>query len=592
LVLEQLGVTETGVIAGVPRPERGDEFSWQTPLLQMTVRSGFRRFDPTPPYFEDLRTLYGMPILDWTLIFKPQFWLFFVAPPAVAYSFYHFLLIAMFIVGFTILFVRLGGRAWDSLFMAVVLFFSAYTQYWWDGSANFVFPFFPWIALAALWNIRFEARLLLFFWLLVAGMLTYFYPPNFIVLGFVAVIVWGVARSDVLQWRKLVALGLTAALGCGLVLFYLRDPIAVLSETTYPGHRISGGGGIPGRMWLTQLLPTSQIHQHTSLLGINICEASTIGSVYALAALFFLDWSDLFRRSTRDQWQRWMWLSVGLLATQGWMMLPLPPWAGYPLLWHLVPPGRMVLAGGLLLMTTIFLLVQAGQLRLTAVRCVGFALALGWAWSAFKRPQGIEPLEAFRDWIIVVPVAVLAVLVGRRILSPVRANTGLLASAAALGVVSFGTFNPIQSTEPIFQKHETAVTARFDQQLREEKRGFLLLPWGTSFFAHSGLPLIPLGYPTLSYLTFDPPLDLWRQVYPDFPPDRFQAVFNNVGGFAFGDVPEPHRVPGTLVTLAPMAPFVRPGATVCDFIRPSRRGFAPGVGCSEAAKASSPGPPR
>ena len=98
--------------------------------------TGFQRFDRTPPYFEDLRTLYAMPILDWALIFKPQFWLFFVAPPAIAYSFYHFLLIAMFVVGFTILFVQLGGRELDSFLMALVLYFSSYTQYWWDGATN------------------------------------------------------------------------------------------------------------------------------------------------------------------------------------------------------------------------------------------------------------------------------------------------------------------------------------------------------------------------------------------------------------------------------------------------------------------------
>jgi hypothetical protein len=64
IVLGELGETDTGLIAGIPRVERGDEFAWQTPLLQMTLRSRFQRFDRTPPYFEDLRTLYPMPILS------------------------------------------------------------------------------------------------------------------------------------------------------------------------------------------------------------------------------------------------------------------------------------------------------------------------------------------------------------------------------------------------------------------------------------------------------------------------------------------------------------------------------------------------
>ena len=37
-VLQQLQVdTDTGLVAGVPRTDRGDEFAWQTPLLQMAL---------------------------------------------------------------------------------------------------------------------------------------------------------------------------------------------------------------------------------------------------------------------------------------------------------------------------------------------------------------------------------------------------------------------------------------------------------------------------------------------------------------------------------------------------------------------------
>ena len=115
---------------------------------------------------------------------------------------------------------------------------------------------------------------------------------------------------------------------------------------------------------------------------------------------------------------------------------------------------------------------------------------------------------------------VVATLQAVKILSPVRANASLLTSAAILGAISFGTFNPIQSTEAIFRRHRTPFIAELDRRLQTEKRGYLLLPWGTSFFAHSGLPLIALGYPSLTYSTFDPALDLWRKVYPEIPPNN------------------------------------------------------------------------
>jgi hypothetical protein len=580
IVLRELGVSDLGVIAGMPRVERGDEFAWQTPLLQMTIRSGFQRYDRTPPYFEDLRTLYAMPIVDWAIIFKPQFWLFFVAPPATAFSFYHFLLITMFVVGFTVLFVQLGGRQFDSLLVALVLYFASYTQYWWDGFANFFLPFFPWIVLAPLWNIRFGLRLVLFFWLVVSGLLTYLYPPNAIALGFVACVLWAVIRPALLfEWRKLVPLVLTAAAAAVTVLLYLWTPIARVADTVYPGQRITGGGGVGFLWWLTQFLPTSQMNHHVPLIpAANICELSTIGSIYVLAVLFFVPWRELITQSTKEDRRRWMWLAAGLLATQAWMTIPLPPWVGYPLLWHLVSPGRMVLAGGLLLVTLAFALGQARPLRFTGFSCLSFALTLVLAWALFKRPHGIGILEASRDWIFAVPVALLAAFQALRLSKPTAANTVLLGSAAVLGMVSFGTFNPIQSTTPIFQKHDTPITREFDRRLERERRGYLLLPWGSSFFSHSGLPLIALGYPSLSYSTFDPAMDLWKKVYPDVSPAELRLAFDNAGSLGFGDVPTPRWIP--IIAQAPMAPFLRPGVTVCDVIRPSRAVLAASVGCS------------
>jgi hypothetical protein len=326
------------------------------------------------------------------------------------------------------------------------------------------------------------------------------------------------------------------------------------------------------------------MNHHVPLIPApNICELSTIGSVYVLATLFFVPWRELLTQSSREDWRRWILLGIGLAATQTWMVVTLPPWVGYPLLWHLVPPGRMVLAGGLMLVTVAFLIAERRPLRISWFGCLAFGLTLVLAWTLFKRPHGIGLLEAYRDWIYIVPVAIAGALVALGLLTPVRANTLLLGSAAALGVVSFATFNPIQKTTPMFAKHQTAITADFDQRVQREGRGFLLVPWGTSFFAHSGLPLVGLGYPSLAYSTFDPAMDMWRKMFPEVPPDRLNKAFNNVGTFAFDNVPEPRWQP--IYTVVPVAPFLRPGLTVCDLIRPSRKAMAASVGCPVAAAA-------
>ena len=95
--------------------------------------------------------------------------------------------------------------------------------------------------------------------------------------------------------------------------------------------------------------------------------------------LFFLPWRDLVARINWEERRRWMWLVGGLAATQAWMIIYVPPWVGYPLLWHLVPSGRMVLAGGLLLLVTAFLLGQTYRLQFTVSGCLCFAITLALA---------------------------------------------------------------------------------------------------------------------------------------------------------------------------------------------------------------------
>ena len=53
---------------------------------------------------------------------------------------------------------------------------------------------------------------------------------------------------------------------------------------------------------------------------------------------------------------------------------------------------------------------------------------------------------------------------------------------------------------------------------------------------------------------------------------EFDRAFNNVGTYAFADIPEPRWQP--IYTMVPIAPLNKSGVTVCDLIRPSRAAMA------------------
>src|SRR5262249_41940062 len=135
---------DTGPTLGTPRGVRSDEWSIATPLVQATVNNGFRRYNETSFYREDLRTVVALPLADWGLAFKPDQWLYPFADAARAYSFQHLVYIAAFVAGYAFLFVRMGLAGTAATLLSLALFFTAFVQFWWTTFAPNL-AYFPWL---------------------------------------------------------------------------------------------------------------------------------------------------------------------------------------------------------------------------------------------------------------------------------------------------------------------------------------------------------------------------------------------------------------------------------------------------------------
>ena len=85
--LETMGIPNDGLFFGTPQAVRSDEWVVWTPYLQALVNNNFHRFNAYSIYHEDFRNFNALPIYDWALIFKPQFWSFLIAEPARAFFF-------------------------------------------------------------------------------------------------------------------------------------------------------------------------------------------------------------------------------------------------------------------------------------------------------------------------------------------------------------------------------------------------------------------------------------------------------------------------------------------------------------------------
>jgi len=79
MALDAFGI-DYNTVFGLPRPIRSDEWAVWTPYTQMAVNNDFERYYQSGLYQIDLRNFNQIPLLDWSLVFKPLIWGYFILP--------------------------------------------------------------------------------------------------------------------------------------------------------------------------------------------------------------------------------------------------------------------------------------------------------------------------------------------------------------------------------------------------------------------------------------------------------------------------------------------------------------------------------
>ncbi len=538
IALRYFGVQNDGLVAGHPQVIRADEWAVFTPQVQAVVNNGFARHNETSYYREDLRWVFSLPIRDWGMVFKPTQWGYAILPPAYAFSLNFYLLAALFLSGYHLLFIRLGARPSDALLLSILLQASAYVQSWWTAVAA-PLAFFPWLMLLAFAAVR-SPRLAIpaFYWCTVCWMLGFFYPPLIIGLALAgAGILWlgdrQVLRSRTILWllAALIAASLT-------VLLYLRDYLLATWGTHYPGQRISHGGGVPWQVWLSQFFPLSLVGEnHTPLLTDNFCAIASAGSYFSAFALCFLNHGAL-RQAWRARHPDLLALAPAtgvLLLMWLWMLAPLPHWTGMPLLLHRVPPERLEFPAALLFLLIAYRLVRLAGLSLTLPRALLFTALAALSWRFFKESGtatllggGLEAAAVLAVWLLCLPVFRKHQAHGNE-----TQATALLATAAAISMLAFLPYNPLQSAHPIFTRESTAVSRELDRIVRDtaasEPRPTLAVP---GFF---GAVLNGWGYPSVAHVLPAPRMDLWHSLFPALDGKQRDTLFNRFAHIALSD---------------------------------------------------------
>lgn len=545
LALNIFQVSDDGLIAGKARAIRSDEWAVLTPLTQATINNHFERYNKTSFYGEDLRMMFSLPVFDWGMLFKPSMWLYFVVKPAYAFSFHHFATIVLFVIGYMQLFKLAGGTRLDSFLLSLTLFFTSFTQFWWT-TLGPVLAFFPWLIVVLCQEVRTWIKLLGFYWIATCWFLSFFYPPIVISLSFVGLIFLFAFKPTFFNIRAVFQFGLAGLAAVTTACWYLKDYLLVTWNTLYPGRRNFGGGAVPFDEWLSQFLPTANLHHvHGSLIGQNICEIGTVGTYYILLVLCFLRFPSAKELVEKKVSLRPMTpIMIGLLMVTAWMLLPLPPWLGAPLLWNQVHPERMEYASGILLILLPFIAANKLGFEVSWRRFTFFGAAILCGWYYAKALRGYPNiLETWYD-IIIIPVILLILLLYKKI-PYFSVNTLFLGASMLFSAAAFGPFNPLQSARPIFEREHTGVNVMLDSQAAADHT-----------LAVGGFPGAVLngwGYRSVSHVNTTPQLDVWKKIFSSLPESEINQIFNRYAHVILTDDPAPHLIQADAVAVPKQA---------------------------------------
>lgn len=557
VALANLGV-DPQTLFGTARGIRADEWAALTPLFQTAVLGEFAPTNTISPYGEPLLGFWAVPILDWSLVFKPQLWGFWVLPPAYAYALYFALLAMSFLVGYTILLRQLGVGLLIAAAASVCLFASHYVQVWWGSNAP-VFALAPWpvIVLLTRWSLSVKAILAAYaacVW--VFGLV---YPPFVIGAAFAFLILILAFRLDAVNRRNIIAAGLAiAAFGVAFLAYY-GDLIEIMRQTEYPGARRMGLDTLTPLVFLAHVFPFLYIADFKPLLsGFNECEIAVVATLLPLAALFVTRPTAWVGVGT-VHWRAVAVVALGLAMMAAWMLLSVPPSVGAPLLWNHVPAHRMTWGFGLLGFLALVCFLARMEMALTAARVRNLALALVAIWLVGKTvfALGVPSLGAAiqlytRSLLELLPALILAGLAAAIYVWPqlFRAPHAVLVGIVALcGVVTFGQFNPVQPAHPIFAKLSSDKIEAYRAQQQANPNGWLVVE------GYNGAVFSGLGIPAINHTLTRPQPAFFRDLFPDMPEAEFNRVFNRYAHVApAAGLERPHN-PSADVIQVPLEAF-------------------------------------
>jgi len=314
--------TDLHILFGTSKGIRSDEWTIHTPAILSQCNS-------IPPFPTENYSLGGykaplvlnVPVKHFSILLRPQFWLFFLVGTERAFAFYWNMKLAILMGGvFLLLMLILKNNFGISVFGALWVYFSGYLQWWYSSPCEWpeLIGCFALFTLALIQILVSRRKIIvvlssLLFLISFFNFAVSLYPPHQVPLVYLSCcivigVLWPRFRtvlSELLMNRfRLAFVILTLVLTAGLLfLFYCdtKQTLEVLTNTVYPGRRRSAGGEISIAQIFNGFFGIFMSEKHFPSLWDNVCESSNFFLFFPVP-MMLMGWKWLRRKkvSTLD----------------------------------------------------------------------------------------------------------------------------------------------------------------------------------------------------------------------------------------------------------------------------------------------------
>jgi hypothetical protein len=375
---------DSALIAGQPRTIRSDEWVVTTQMTMAQKSDGFHQINSNLGRGEDMSVLLDVPYKDWSELFKPQNWSFFVMPFDNAFAFkWWFMGYLLILSAYVFVLSQLPRQKFLAICIALALFFSAFIQWWYEYStlAPIYYSLFAitiFVLLLKQQRRYHEILLGVILAYVIAAFVLVLYPPFQIPCALASVcftigyLIKTKSRLNNRDFRRKLGVTIIALIAAGLIslLFILTRSTVIhtIQNTVYPGKRIIQSGGYDFAHLFSghldnQLLSTTKA-DHYKISKSNLTNQSE-SSNFLLLLPFLLVPSIyiLFRDKRQGRNIDWPLLTVsfGFLVALLWLFVPHLRWLGELLLLNKVPLNRLIIGLGVLNLLQLVLVIKRLQ---------------------------------------------------------------------------------------------------------------------------------------------------------------------------------------------------------------------------------------